>query len=85
MYFWKYKVKGWEENIGEYIDEGLIHGGNFTDAVDNLENFYGNEICSIYIEAVGEENEPYLLNERYKINEDKKCDDDKSNNWADSI
>lgn len=70
MYLWKYKVEGWESEIGNYIHEGLIHGGNFTEAVDNLENYYGNEICSIYIEGVGEENDPYLLNEQYKINEE---------------
>ena len=69
MYFWKYKIEGWETDIGAYIHEGLIHGENFTEAVDNLENYYGNEICSIYIEGVGEKNDPYLLNEQYEINE----------------
>lgn len=69
MYFWKYKIEGWEAEVGDYTHEGLIYGGNFTEAVDNLENYYGNEICSIYIETVGEEDTPYLLNEQYKINE----------------
>lgn len=70
MYFWKYKVEGWEAEVGNYIHEGLIHGGNFTEAVDNLENYYGNEIYSIHIEVVGEENDPYLLDVQYKINEE---------------
>ena len=69
MYFWKYKVVGCESEVGEYIHEGLIHGGNFTEAVDNLENYYGNEICNLYIEVAGEENDPYLLETQYKINE----------------
>lgn len=62
MYFWKYKIEGWGEDVGEYQHEGLIYGENFTEAVDNLENFYYNEINSLYIEAIGEEGEPYLLN-----------------------
>ena len=69
MSFWKYKVVGWEAEVGEYIHEGLIHGGNFTEAVDNLENYYGNEICNLYIEVAGEKNDPYLLEAQYKINE----------------
>ena len=60
MYFWKYKIEGWAVDTGEYVHEGLIHGNNFTDAVDNLENYYSNEINSLYIEPVGEEDDPYL-------------------------
>ncbi len=69
MYFWKYKVEGWEQEVGEYIHEGLIYGENFTEAVDNLENWYGNEISSLSIEYVSEKGEPYLLDTQYKINE----------------
>jgi hypothetical protein len=69
MYFWQYKIEGWEENTGHYVHEGLIHGGNYTEAVDNLEDYYGNEIWSIYIECVGDKNEPYLLSQQYEINE----------------
>lgn len=68
MYFWKFKIKGWTKDVGEYEHEGLIYGENFTEAVDNLENFYYNEIDSLYIEAIGEEGAPYLLNIQYKIN-----------------
>ena len=70
MYFWKYKIEGWTTETGEYVHEGLIHGNNFTDAVDNLENYYSNEMNSLYIEPVGEEDDPYLLNQQYKINEE---------------
>lgn len=70
MYFWKYKIEGWRKEVGKYIHEGLIYGENFTEAIDNLENHYGNEICSIYIEGIGERDEPYLLNGQYKINEE---------------
>ena len=69
MYLWKYKIEGWDAGVGQYIHEGLIHGGNFTEAVDNLENYYGNEICRLCIEVAGEENDPYLFNQQYKINE----------------
>lgn len=69
MYFWQYKIEGWEENTGKYIHKGLVLGGNYTEAVDNLEDYYGNEICSIYIERVADKNEPYLLSQQYEINE----------------
>lgn len=69
MYFFKYKLNGWAEDTGEYIHEGLICGENLTEAVDNLENWYGNEISELHIEYIGEKGEPYLLNTQYKINE----------------
>ena len=68
MYFWKYKIEGWKQDVGEYVHEGLIYGENFTEAVDNLENWYNNEISSLSIEYVGEKGEPYLLDKQYKIN-----------------
>jgi len=70
MYLWKFKISGWAKDVGEYEHEGLVCGKNFTEAVDNLENHYYNEINSIHIEAIGEEDEPYLLNKQYKINEE---------------
>lgn len=69
MFFWKYKVTCYGPDVGLYTNHGLIHGGNFTDAVDNLENYYGNEICNLYIEPSGEENDPYLFDEQYEIDE----------------
>lgn len=69
MYFWKYKIDGWAEDVGKYTHEGLIYGENFTEAVDNLENYYCNEINNLYIEPIGEEDNPYLLNQQYEINE----------------
>ena len=68
MYFWEYKIKGWNQEVGEYTHTGLIYGENFTEAVDNLENWYGNEISSLSIECVGGKDEPYLLDKQYKIN-----------------
>ena len=70
MYFWKFKIEGWASDVGEYTHEGLIYGENFTEAVDNLENWYGNEIESLCIECVGEKDEPYLFNQQYEINEE---------------
>lgn len=69
MYFFKFKMNGWEDTVGEYEDEGLIYGENFTEAVDNLENYYGNNINSLYIEAIGDKGELYLFDKQYKINE----------------
>lgn len=68
MFFWKFKIEGWEAEVGSYVHEGLIHGENFTEAVDNLENYYGNEMNSLHIEPIGEKNEPYFLSQQYKIN-----------------
>lgn len=68
MYFYKYKIDGWSDDVGKYVHEGLIYGMNFTEAVDNLENYYCNEIDNLYIEPVGEEDKPYLLNQQYEIN-----------------
>jgi hypothetical protein len=70
MCLWKFKISGWAKDVGEYEHEGLILGQNFTEAVDNLENYYYNEIQRLYIEPIGEEGEPYLLNKQYKINEE---------------
>lgn len=70
MYFYKYKVNGYGEDVGEYIHEGLVYGMNFTEAVDILENYYDNEIINLYVEPAGEEDSPYLLNEQYKINKE---------------
>ena len=61
MYFWKYKIEGWASDVGEYTHEGLIYGENFTEAVDNLENWYGNEIESLCIECVGGERRTLLV------------------------
>ena len=69
MCLWKYKLEGYNKEDGLYVHEGLIYGENFTEAVDNIENWYGNSISNIYLESVGEESQPYLLNEQYKINE----------------
>lgn len=69
MYFYKYKINGYGEGVGEYIHEGLVCGMNFTEAVDVLENHYYNEINDLYIEPVSGEDEPYLLKTQYKINE----------------
>lgn len=69
MYFWKFKLHGWSEVEGHYTHEGLIYGKNFTEAVDNLENHYYNEIEDLYIESVGCEGDPYLFSEQYEINE----------------
>lgn len=69
MYFWKFKIEGFENEVGNYKHKGLIYGENFTEAVDNLENYYGNEICALHIEPIGEVGEPYFLEQQYEINE----------------
>ena len=76
MYFWKFKLHGWSEVEGHYTHEGLIYGKNFTEAVDNLENHYYNEIEDLYIEPVGCEGDPYLFSEQYEINEGEVVTDD---------
>lgn len=68
MHLWKFKVTGWAEDVGKYQHEGLVCGENFTEAVNNLENYYYNEINTLYIECCGEEYEPYLLKEQHEIN-----------------
>ena len=65
MSLWKFKIDGWDEEIGGYVHEGLIDGENFTEAVDNLENYYGNEINSLCIEPV---DCPYFLSQQHEIN-----------------
>ena len=70
MCFYKYKINGYGEDVGEFIHEGLVHGMNFTEAVDILENYYYNEINDLYIEVVSEEDAPYILNQQYKINKE---------------
>ena len=70
MYFFRYKLTGYEQSVGGYTHEGLVYGENFTEAVDNLENYYGNEIEDLYLQYEGEADQPYVLNEQYKINEE---------------
>ena len=35
MRLWEYKITGYETDVGMYKYEGIIHGENFTKAVDN--------------------------------------------------
>lgn len=69
MYFYKYKLNGYGEDVGEFVHEGLVCGMNFTEAVDILENYYYNEINDMHIEVASGEDVPYILNQQYKINE----------------
>ena len=68
MYLWKFKVHGHADDVGFFEHTGIVCGENFTEAVNNLENYYYNEIDALYIEPCGEEAEPYLLSEQYNIN-----------------
>ena len=63
MCFWKFEITGYGSDIGEYNYTGLIWGKNYTEAVSALEAWYGDEICTLKIEPIREEGEPYLLNE----------------------
>ena len=76
MYLWKFTVNGWGDDVGEYTHKGLVCGENFTEAVNNLENYYYNEINTLYIECCGEENEPYLLKTQYSIKSEEVMIDD---------
>ena len=69
MYFWKFTIHGYTVDTGKFTHKGLIYGNNFTEAVDNLENYYCDDICTLFIEPVGEEGQPYFLNTQYEINE----------------
>ena len=63
MYFWKFEISGFNANTGMFTHKGLIYGKNFTEAVDNLENYYCDDIMKLSIEPIGGEDEPYLFNE----------------------
>lgn len=72
MYFFKYKIEGWAEDVGEYTHEGLIYGKDLSDAVTRLESWYRGEINKMCIDFIGDEGEPYLINQQYEINEEEK-------------
>jgi hypothetical protein len=67
MHLWKFKISGWAKDVGEYGHEGLVWGQNFTEAVDNLENHYYNEIATLYVEPIGDGGTLYLLNNNTKL------------------
>ena len=70
MRLWEYKITGYGVDVGEFIHEGVIYGQNYVEAVDCLENYYMNEINTLYIEPAGDTDEPFVLKEQYKINEE---------------
>ena len=61
MYLWRFKVEAYED---QWIkEEGIIYGECVSDAAINLEKWYGKDnIEYFYIEPIGEENEPYIIN-----------------------
>ena len=66
--FWKFKMKGYGSDVGEFEHEGLMHGETMADAVSRLEEWYSDELCSLTIECVTEaECEPYILESRYEL------------------
>lgn len=69
MCFWKFTVTGYTPECEEFVHKGLIYGNNFTEAVDNLENYYCNDMCTLSIEPVGEDGQPYFFDTQYEINE----------------
>ena len=54
MWMWKFKITGYESEIGEYTEEGLVCGEALVDAVNNLSEYYGPEMCNLFIEPAGE-------------------------------
>lgn len=70
MWLWEYKITGYGPDVGKFTHEGIVYGENFTEAVNNLEDYYMNEIETLYIEPVGEKGEPFVLKEQYEINEE---------------
>lgn len=66
MFFWKFKIMCWASDIGEFVHEGLTYGATFTEAMESLESWYGDEIMEVYLECITEDGEPYVLNEEIK-------------------
>lgn len=71
--FWKFKMKGYSSDVGEFEHEGLMYGETMADAVSRLEEWYSDELCTLTIECVTEaECEPYILESRYELDKDVK-------------
>ena len=54
MRLWEYKITEYGSDVGEFKHEGIMYGENYTEVVDHLENYYMNEINTLYVEPVGE-------------------------------
>ena len=61
MYFFKFNVKGSFHGLEDFSDNGLVCGANYTEAVDFLENYYGEAISELHIEIVTDKGQPYLF------------------------
>lgn len=46
LYTCLYHIVGWD-GIGSYEDRGLLYVRNFTDAVCQIEDFYGKDLTTI--------------------------------------
>ena len=62
MWFFKYKIDGYNDyNGGFFSEEGLIYGTDFVDATTKLQSWYGKDIVTLNIECILDENEPYVF------------------------
>lgn len=66
MYLWRFSLGGYNFEAGKYQHEGLTIGESYTEAVEGLEKWYGDDIVNLYIEPATDEYEPYLLNSKYE-------------------
>lgn len=66
--FWKFKMKGYSSDVGEFGHEGLTYGATMAEAVGRLEEWYSDELCILTIEGITEtECEPYILESKYEL------------------
>jgi hypothetical protein len=70
MWLWKYKITGYGLDVGKFMHEGVICGENFTEAVNSLEDYYMNEVETLYIKPIGDTDKPFILKKQYGINEE---------------
>ena len=48
MWYWEYQIKIWNEaDSQEEIRSGVVAANTFTEAMSEIENYYGDEIAEI--------------------------------------
>lgn len=61
MLMWKFRVEGYFPDGEDFKHHGVTYGETMTEAVEHVEESYGEDMCSLFIECIPDSGSVYIF------------------------